>query len=365
MKLSIVMPVYNAAVFLEQAIHSVLDQGWKDLELILVDDGSVDNSLEICRRYESDMVRCIHTENHGTGHARNTGMKAARGEWVTFLDNDDLYLDGFLSPDLGNFLDWCTDQGVDLIYTPRLKTDILLEEEPEVLYPEKLDEIPHHVPRLEFWTCIYSAKLLQEKKIRFYEYQLLDVESAFRFQAFSQAKKVLCTPDLPFILIRDNKNSAGNTWNWHHYYQVKTKVYLDLFLNHSSRSDDDALFLYEQFVSLICEYLNFMKEKGCPSQEAKEAFGLLKLYRKTKSSAKNLSLNQHTISCVEVLDQAARREQAKKIKKDILALPVQSQERAKAKPLPPINTEIILKKWKELSLNYPRNYEKVKLALKA
>ena len=88
---SVIVPVYNAEGFLRECIDSILTQTYKDFELILVDDGSPDNSGAICDEYaQKDLRVCvIHKENGGVSSARNVGLEAARGEWVYFVDSDD------------------------------------------------------------------------------------------------------------------------------------------------------------------------------------------------------------------------------------------------------------------------------------
>lgn len=97
-KISVIMPVYNSEQFLRMAVDSVLNQTFEDFELILVDDGSKDQSGAICDEYaqKDARVKVIHQENGGICAARNTGMKAAEGEYLAFIDNDDEYLPNLL-----------------------------------------------------------------------------------------------------------------------------------------------------------------------------------------------------------------------------------------------------------------------------
>ena len=90
-EISVICPVYNAEKHLARAVKSVLAQTFGDFELILVDDGSTDGSGELCDEFaaEDKRVRVIHKANGGTSSARNAGLSAARGEYVTFVDNDD------------------------------------------------------------------------------------------------------------------------------------------------------------------------------------------------------------------------------------------------------------------------------------
>ena len=91
-KVSIIIPVYQVENYLERAVDSVLAQTLEEKEIILVDDGSEDNSPYLCDRYAEqypELIRVIHKQNEGLGMARNTGLEAARGEYIAFLDSDD------------------------------------------------------------------------------------------------------------------------------------------------------------------------------------------------------------------------------------------------------------------------------------
>lgn len=89
--ISIIIPVYNAEEYIESSLRTITSQSFDDWEVILVDDGSTDNSPEICDDFaQSDSrIKVIHQQNAGTSAARNTGIAAATGQYLTFMDNDD------------------------------------------------------------------------------------------------------------------------------------------------------------------------------------------------------------------------------------------------------------------------------------
>ncbi|MCD8236258.1 MAG: glycosyltransferase [Prevotellaceae bacterium] len=95
--ISVIIPVYNAESCLNRCIDSILVQTFADFELLLIDDGSKDNSGRICDEYaeKDSRVRVFHKENGGVSSARNMGLDNARGEWITFVDADDRLVDGF------------------------------------------------------------------------------------------------------------------------------------------------------------------------------------------------------------------------------------------------------------------------------
>lgn len=90
-KISVIVPVYNTEKYLHRCIDSILAQTFTDFELLLIDDGSKDNSGAICDEYaaKDQRVRVFHKENGGVSSARNLGLDNAQGEWITFVDSDD------------------------------------------------------------------------------------------------------------------------------------------------------------------------------------------------------------------------------------------------------------------------------------
>lgn len=90
-KISVIVPIYNSSKALPKCIESVLEQTFTDIELILVNDGSTDNSAEICDEYakRDGRIRVFHNENHGVSYSRNFGIDNAKGKYIMFLDSDD------------------------------------------------------------------------------------------------------------------------------------------------------------------------------------------------------------------------------------------------------------------------------------
>ena len=98
-KVSIIVPVYNTEKYLARCIDSILAQTFTDFELILVNDGSKDNSGKICDEYaqKDSRIIVIHKENGGVSSARNKGIDVAQGDWISFVDSDDWISSDFLS----------------------------------------------------------------------------------------------------------------------------------------------------------------------------------------------------------------------------------------------------------------------------
>lgn len=97
--ISVIVPVYNAGLSIEKCAKSILTQTFSNLELILIDDGSTDNSLFICRSLASQDARITvrHQSNQGVSKARNLGISISKGEWIAFVDADDYLYEYYLS----------------------------------------------------------------------------------------------------------------------------------------------------------------------------------------------------------------------------------------------------------------------------
>lgn len=89
--ISVIVPIYNGEKYIEECLESIINQTYKNLQIILIDDGSKDKSGKICDEYakKDKRIEVIHKENAGVSAARNTGLDNARGEWITFIDADD------------------------------------------------------------------------------------------------------------------------------------------------------------------------------------------------------------------------------------------------------------------------------------
>ena len=155
---SIIVPVYNAQDSLERCLMSIIRQRYPQWELVLVDDGSQDDSLEICKRYSNmdSRIQVIHTDKCGVSSARNTGMENAQGEYIVFVDSDDM-----IHPD---FLSECLSNKEDLTVTNYIK-------------PSKIDSLHYKEdhPELIFqqrgvrtvWGKVFVRKIIEDHHIRF------------------------------------------------------------------------------------------------------------------------------------------------------------------------------------------------------
>lgn len=306
MVLSIITPCYNSGKYIEEAIKSILVQNNSNVELIIIDDGSVDNTKEICEKYIGENIRYIRTENKGAGHARNIGINNAKGKWISFLDSDDLYLTNSLNEKTFDLLEQYEKDNIDIIYTPRIKTDMELNTEPQVTFPEDINEIENYMPKLEFWTCIYSAAFLKQNNIRFYEYKKQDIETAFRFITFYKANKIIKNNDLKFYLQRDNLESNTHTWNLYNLYEIKSKVYYDLYKRIINNNDyKSERYLLEIVIMNIYKYFSLCLLRGCNDKEIlkelKVILNEIKKFENNKYFIKKARIKYSILSVIEYI----------------------------------------------------------------
>jgi len=177
--ISVIMPVYKSEQYLDVAVRSVLEQQFDGFELILVDDGSPDESGRICDDFaiKDSRVVVIHKENGGICSARNAGLQKARGKYVTFCDNDDEYLPGLLADNYA----LAEQYSVDVVRYSRFKTETLNGRtvtetitrgfSQRVITADNFAENYEELRRtgLGVWTGLYRRAFLQKNNIRFDE----------------------------------------------------------------------------------------------------------------------------------------------------------------------------------------------------
>lgn len=164
--ISVIMPVYNVAAYLPQALDSVLSQDYQDLEVIVIDDGSTDGSGTICDAYaaKDSRVKVIHQKNSGAAAAKNAGLRIAGGYYLNFVDSDD-----YLEPDVyGYMVKVLEETGADAaqfsfrdVYRNRTEDHILLSGRTVVDGREYLARFPKDWSCALLWNKLYKRSLYE------------------------------------------------------------------------------------------------------------------------------------------------------------------------------------------------------------
>ena len=197
MKLSVIIPIYNGEKFIRKSIDSVLNQTVSDLELILVDDGSKDNSGKICDEYaqKDSRIKVIHKENVGVSAARNDGISTAQGEYIGFVDADD-WIEPNMFEDLiekaqASSSDIVMCDATTVYFDGRTEPDTITQLKGNILLNR--DRFSSRL-LLEMagsaWRCIYSNSMIKKHDIKFPVGVKFSEDRIFNIYAMGYADKI-------------------------------------------------------------------------------------------------------------------------------------------------------------------------------
>lgn len=193
-KVSIIVPCYNSAKFINSCIKAIAGQAYKDYELILVNDGSTDGTAEILDSLPEGNIRVIHKPNGGVSSARNAGLEVAKGEWIMFVDVDDKIKSDGLESMLSLASNDCdiVFAGYEMYDNKELKNKIPTLRE-SVAMPLMLARelfAPTDYNYLGFpWAKLFRRSVIEDKHIRFNEAIKYNEDRLFTFTFLSYAKK--------------------------------------------------------------------------------------------------------------------------------------------------------------------------------
>lgn len=232
MKISIVVPIYNVEQYLERCIDSLIGQTYDDIEIILVNDGSADSSLDICKRYEQldKRVILINKANGGLSDARNSGLKKATGEYVLFVDSDD-FVDQRACEWFAKKTTGCPDvisgnakviNGDKITFMRRSMLDV--DECDGRRFLER--ELSNGTMYMAAWLNLYKCSFLKSNNL-FFEKGLLHEDEEFTPRVFLKARKVKSINfDFYNYVIRENSisNNKDLSKNAEHLYSTLYKL---------------------------------------------------------------------------------------------------------------------------------------------
>lgn len=206
MKVSIIVPIYNAYLYLSKCLESLVKQTYKNIEIILINDGSTDNSEEIVNLYleKFDNIIYIKDTNHGQGHARNVGLERATGDLITFVDSDD-YVDVTIVEKLVNALG---DSDVSICDITKIDSTKQIYFKNHINYGN--DQVNFMLSHPGPVAKIYKKELLKDHKFMenvYYE------DLAFTTSLSKNVHKVSYIEEpLYFYIIHDNSTMQQKTW---------------------------------------------------------------------------------------------------------------------------------------------------------
>ena len=257
-KVSIIIPVYNVEKYLRRCLDTVINQTLKEIEIIIVNDDTKDNSMDICLEYEKkdSRVKVYSKQNEGLGLTRNYGMERAKGEYIAFLDSDDFVDLDFYEKMYNNI----TTNNTDAVFANvklYFREDKILQKDKmpfkhdvipskkfmyNLLHIKDNEEYGKNYMRMCVWRSLYSRKIIEEKNIKFVsEREFISEDILF---------------NIDFCMFSNTISFVKDTYYYYCYNENSlTKTY------RKDRFEKDII-LYKELIRKLTEYGEYEKIKA-------------------------------------------------------------------------------------------------------
>lgn len=290
-KVSIIVPVYNLDGYIEQSVRSLFAQSYQNVEIILVDDGSKDNSLSIIKQLAAVDSRVVYTSqlNGGAAKARNTGLSLATGDFVTFVDGDDMLSPNAISDNIGYFIDekidWVAfsirrvDAEGNYIQTKGVYEDFIIPSHEEI---SSESFVPYFYSRkLSGVACAAIYRKSSIDSISFTEGKFYE-DSIYFIDLLCNTKNAILSPKGEYLYVDRDGSSQKAALDYRHldssWYAHKKRMtqYRELFPQYESYySNEESSFYY------------FLKNEVAKGNIAAKDIYLLFLHEMTSKPKKN------------------------------------------------------------------------------
>lgn len=273
--ISVIVPIYNVEKYLDRCIESIVNQTYKNLEIILVDDGSTDNSSFICDNWAKKDARIvvIHKTNAGAPAARNTGLELAKGDFISFIDSDDYVSPYFMSETMNYMNDdidivECSYKMVEsetCCFTKRIKS---------VESYNTIQAMRMHICDEKFsqivWNKLYRASLLVD--IRFTENKKIDDEF-FTYLAIGNSRKLVFIDSILYAYRQHESSIMHSKYDLKHLQAIEAKELRQGYVE-SNYPTLALLNKTDLWYTCICCGQSFLK--CCSNDEQNEAFAYIR-----------------------------------------------------------------------------------------
>lgn len=252
-KVSVIIPVYNSEKYIERCIESVLNQTFQNFELIVINDGSKDNSQEILEGYKekyANKIMLINQENMGVSKTRNKAIKIANGEYIVFIDNDDYIDNDYIETHIQNI----EEVNADIVMSGYRRVNI----DKKVLFKQKLlnTNWSKYIV-LAPWAKIYKREFLLKNNIEFLDYAIGE-DVYFNLVAFAKEPKIEIIDYIGYNWFFNTK-SVSNTSQRGLSKDIDIRVLLDKILREYDKKDE---LIEYYFVRYFIWYMLFSGRKS-------------------------------------------------------------------------------------------------------
>lgn len=261
-KISVIVPVYNTAKYLHRCLDSILQQSFKDFEVLLVDDGSTDKSLSICSSFASndDRIKVFHQENKGVTAARKIGLEHSRGEFICFVDSDDIIEKSALSVLISKMTD-----DVDVVITWESVEQIISGK-------EYVNRLLLKSTTLALWGKLYRKEIIVasgaldiRREIFIGEDHLANIKIAL------MARNIVCLSAAIYVYC-DNLQSVWRTRKCSLEYEEMFRNEIELALGNRIGEFEESWYRFQLYVlyDLIMHKVKFSYKKDWIAQLVKD-----------------------------------------------------------------------------------------------
>lgn len=306
--ISVIIPIYNKEKYLDNCLKSIINQSYKEIEIILINDGSTDSSEEICKRYKSkdNRIKLISTENRGAASARNTGIENAVGKYFSFIDADD-YIENTYYETMLDLIKTHNAQiaecGFERInegekYTfPKKNQETRVMTRKEALIELYGKDDKEHVKTVIMCNKLFESNLF--KNIRYISGRIIDDETII-YRLIEQCKRIVETNDILYGYVQSSNSIMRKDFSMKRLDDSIT-VY-DECIEHFKYEPDiqacclkRAIYFYGEFLEKISKSSNIDKKEATKKVIDKFNQKLLQL--------ENLQTEiKEKIKCKEVVD---------------------------------------------------------------
>lgn len=248
--ISIIIPVYNTEKFLERCLESIVRQTLKEFEILLINDGSTDRSLEICYRFRQnypDIIRVFDNKNQGSSVSRNQGINEAKGKYIQFIDSDDWVEETMLEEMFRKI----EKDNSDIVISGYIKEDRILNSNFEMIpITSKNDKYfwlsdKASIPYI--WNKLYKKDRIIDLKLKFENELHLSEDLLFNIQYMLMSQKVSVLQKAFYHYVIHGKNTVLNLEKRKDIFKVFKKI--DTFLSQNEKDRDKEILLKIQTIT--------------------------------------------------------------------------------------------------------------------
>lgn len=296
-KVSIIIPVYNVEKYLRDCLNSVVNQTYKNLEIILINDGSKDNSGKICDEYaqKDNRIIVVHNSNKGVSNARNCGINLSTGKYIVFIDSDDSVENEYIS----KLMEVNRNNDYDLIFCNMqdiyLNKNKIIKRKKEVpvnfltgifkndyFYLREIIDVPV--------LKLYKTKIIKENDIRFPEHIFYAEDQMFNFQYYSYVKKYKYIDNILYNYFHRDNKSLSQIINMSIFNMTLEKIIKEKEFFEKNNIKNKEILLNDRIIGTIERFVAIEKKHSYKNH--KMVIKKLKnlLYVTTKSSTKKRAI---------------------------------------------------------------------------